>query len=228
MCGRFNNKDCMVGMAEYPDKYFDLAIVDPPYGININMNMGVRKGEKKRHKKKCWDVAPPCSEYFDELFRVSQAQIIWGGNYFPLPRTSAWLFWDKNVPQGVSFADGELAWTSFSGTLKKIPIDYSGFRGLDEGGKIHPTQKPIVLYKWLLARYAKPGWKILDTHVGSASSLIACHQLGFEYVGYEIDPDYYKAANERLEAAKKQVSMLEIGQTEERNTPTLFDFIAEG
>ena len=121
-----------------------------------------------------------------------------------MPLTGAWIFWDKDVPDGVSFADGELAWTSFSGTLRKVRRPYSGFIGSE--GKIHPTQKPIALYRWLLQHYAKPGDKILDTHVGSASSLIACHEKGFRYVGFELDPDYYAAATKRLERAKAQVA----------------------
>lgn len=200
--------DCMEGMKQFPDKYFDLAICDPPYGININMNMGRRKGQQKKHANKKWDDAAPNETYFEELFRVSQNQIIWGGNYFKLPLTGAWIFWDKYVPDGVSFADGELAWTSFLGTLKKANVPYSGFVGAD-ACRIHPTQKPIALYRWLLTNYAKPGDKILDTHVGSASSLIACHEMGFQYVGFELDTDYFKAATERLERAKAQVSMFD-------------------
>jgi len=151
------NEDNMVMMARYPDKYFDLAIVDPPYGIEVNMNMGRRKGKRAAHEKKDWDNSIPNDEYFDELFRVSKNQIIWGGNYFPLPLTKAWIFWDKQVPDGVSFADGELAWTSFDKTLVKAKIKYTGFQGMDEGGKIHPTQKPVKLYQWLLNKYAGGG-----------------------------------------------------------------------
>lgn len=194
--------DCMGGMAQFPDKFFELAIVDPPYGIKINMNMGRRKGKRKEHEEKNWDDSAPPQEYFDELFRVSKNQIIWGGNYFHLPLTKSWIFWDKQVPDGVSFADGELAWTSFDKTLVKAKIPYSGFNGTE--GKIHHTQKPVALYRWLLANYAHKGDKILDTHVGSASSLVACHQMGFEYVGFEIDADYHKAATARLEAEKAQ------------------------
>lgn len=128
-----------------------------------------------------------------------------GGNYFPLPLTKSWIFWDKEVPDGVTFADGELAWTSFDKTLVKAKIPYSGFNGSE--GKIHPTQKPVRLYRWLLTKYAKQGDKILDTHVGSASSLIACHNYGFEYIGFELDKDYYEAATKRLEAVKSQIAM---------------------
>ena len=128
-----------------------------------------------------------------------------GGNYFPLPLTKSWIFWDKCVPLGVSFADGELAWTSFNKTLIKARIPYSGFTGSE--GKIHPTQKPIKLYEWLLTHYAKQGDKILDTHVGSASSLIACYNLGFDYVGFELDEEYHRMAQQRLNGIKSQVRL---------------------
>ena len=192
------NEDNMVLMARYPDKYFDLAIVDPPYGIKINMNMGRRAGKRKSHAEKNWDNDIPEDKYFDELFRVSKNQIIWGGNYFPLPLTKSWIFWDKEVPEGVSFADGELAWTSFDKTLVKTKIKYSGFQGMDAGGKLHPTQKPVALYKWLLSKYAKPGDKILDTHLGSMSIAIACHDLGFELTGCELDREYYEKGMQRV------------------------------
>ena len=196
---QYYNEDCMEGMKRYKNKHFDLAIVDPPYGIGVNkMNMGRRKGERKKYIEKDWDNAIPDKTYFEELFRVSQNQIIWGGNYMieHLYPSRGWVFWDKEVPLGVSFSDGELAWTSFDRALKKARIPYSGFRG-DEG-KIHPTQKPVKLYKWLLRNYAKKGDLILDTHVGSASSLIACYDMGFDAVGFELDKDYYEASKKRL------------------------------
>jgi site-specific DNA-methyltransferase (adenine-specific) len=192
------NEDNMQLMARYPDNYFELAIVDPPYGISINMNMGRKKGEIKKHKEKDWDLGIPSDEYFDELFRVSKHQIIWGGNYFPLPLTKSWVFWDKNVPEGVSFADGELAWTSFDKTLVKARIDYNGFQGMDNGRRIHPTQKPVKLYKWILDKYAKEGDKILDTHLGSGSIAIACHDYGFNLTACELDKEYFDKAMERL------------------------------
>lgn len=192
------NIDCMEYMRGLPDKEFDLAIVDPPYGIEINMNMGRRAGKRKMHQEKKWDNQIPEDEYFEELFRVSSNQIIWGGNYFPLPLTKSWIFWDKLVPHGVSFADGELAWTSFDKTLVKITVQYTGFNGLDIGGKIHPTQKPIALYKWLLQNYAKQGDRILDTHLGSGSSRIAAFDLGFEFVGCELDKDYFDMQEKRF------------------------------
>lgn len=208
MLKKFILGDCMnpeYGLPSYPDKYFDLAIVDPPYGININMNMGRKKGQPKKHLNKKWDKSTPSPSYFIHLFRVSKNQIIWGGNYYSLPLTKAWFFWDKQLPFGVSFADGELAWTSFDFALKKIRLKHAGFHNSELGQKIHPTQKPVKLYQWLLENYAQPGQLILDTHVGSASSLIACEQLGFDYVGFEIDPDYYEAAQKRMQKGIQSV-----------------------
>lgn len=194
-------------MATLPDKVFDLAIVDPPYGIDINMNMGRRKGKKAAHDSKDWDNAIPPPIYFLELARVSKNQIIWGGNYFPLPLTKSWVFWDKGVPDGVDFADGELAWTSFNKTLVKAKVKYTGFKGMDIGGKVHPTQKPVALYKWILSNYAKPGDKILDTHLGSGSSAIAAHKMGFDFVGCELDKDYYDAACKRFKEQTAQLPL---------------------
>ena len=187
------NADCMDILREFPDKAFDLAIVDPPYGISVNPNMGIRHGQSKRHKNIKWEDTIPPPAYFDELFRVSSNQIIWGGNYIPLPPCRHFIFWDKMNPQGLSFSDGEMAWTSFSKAIRKVCLNNT------YAGKIHPTQKPVALYKWLLANYAKPGVKILDTHLGSGSICIACHDLGFEMTGIELDSDYYEAAKRRLE-----------------------------
>lgn len=194
------NEDCMQTMKRFPDRYFDLAICDPPYGINITkMNMGFRKkrGKTKKFADKGWDKSIPDQAYFNELFRVSKNQIIWGGNYFPLPLVEGWLFWDKDVPRNVSFADGELAWTSFKKKVTKIDIPYSGFRGAEKV-RIHPTQKPVKLYKWLLDHYAVGGDKIFDSHLGSGSIAIACHDYGYELTAAELDSDYYKAARERF------------------------------
>ena len=200
----YTQEDCMVGMARYPDKYFDLAIVDPPYGIGASeMTMG--KGKNKRWDKgKEWDSETPNAEYFVELFRVSSKQIIWGGNYFELGTTGGWIFWDKCRDKDLSFSDGELAWTNFLNVIKKAPIRYDGFIGADKH-RIHPTQKPVALYKWLLKNYAKEGDKILDTHVGSASSLIACYDMGFDAVGFELDEDYYQQSKKRLEREMAQL-----------------------
>ena len=199
--------DCIEGMRQFPDKIFDLAVVDPPYGIEINMNMGRKKGQPKRHNEKDWDNQIPEEAYFNELFRVSKNQIIWGGNYFPLPLTKSWIFWDKNVPEGVSFADGELAWTSFDKTLVKAKIDYSGFQGMDNGGKIHPTQQPVRLYDWIYMKYAKQGDLILDTHVGSGSSRISAHKAGLIYIGTEIDEEYYEKQEARFKNFTAQTTL---------------------
>ncbi len=200
-------EDCVKALKRFDNNYFDLAVVDPPYGIEINMNMGRKKGQKKRHNEKYWDDSIPEDIYFDELFRVSKNQIIWGGNYFPLPLTKSWIFWDKNVPEGVSFADGELAWTSFDKTLVKAKIDYSGFQGMDDGGKIHPTQKPVKLYDWIFMKYAKAGDLILDTHLGSGSSRIAAYKGGFNFVGFEIDAEYYEKQEKRFKDFVSQLRM---------------------
>mgnify|MGYP000906290070 CR=1 FL=1 len=192
--------DCMEGMKQFPDKYFELCICNPPYGVSIETSGTYFK----QFKTKGWDNATPSTEYFKELFRVSQNQIIWGGNYFLeyLCNTKCFLIWDKMIGEGMSFADAELAWTSF-----KKPTRIKKLSSNNNGGKIHPTQKPVALYEWLLRNYAKEGDKILDTHVGSASSLIACHNMGFDYIGFEIDEDYFKAASERLEAVKAQTRL---------------------
>lgn len=213
------NIDNMEYMKSLPDKFFDLAIVDPPYGIDINMNMGRKAGKKKVHKEKEWDNAIPEQHYFSELFRVSKNQIIWGGNYFPLPLTKAWIFWDKCVPNGVSFADGELAWTSFDKTLRKLTVLYSGFQGLDNGGKIHPTQKPVKLYNKLMELYAKQGDKIFDSHMGSQSSRIAAWHMGFDYYGCELDADYFRDGCKRFEQEKmKQDMFMQIEQPKAEQT----------
>jgi len=201
------NCDCMDYMKDVPDKYFDLAIVDPPYGIGASeMQMGL--GKKLWERGKGWDSSIPDESYFKELFRVSVNQIIWGGNHFNLPVKRGWIFWDKDVQPNLSFSSGELAWTSFDRVLKKANIDYSGFRGKDSD-KIHPTQKPIALYKWILSNYAVGGGKILDTHLGSGSIAIACHDLGFDLVGCELDKDYYEAAVKRLKNHQKQLTIFQ-------------------
>ena len=195
------NEDNMELMARYPDNYFDLAIVDPPYGISVNMNAGRKKDTKsKKRTIKKWDNEAPTKEYFNELFRVSKNQIIWGANHMIDKiqiNSQGWIFWDKCVAEGCSFSDGELAWTSFNQALKKAVIPYSGFIGM-EGEKFHLTTKPSKLYKWLLDKYAKQGDKILDTHLGSGSIAIACHDYGFELTACELDKEYYDKAMERI------------------------------
>lgn len=191
----YTNEDCMVGMARYPDKHFDLAIVDPPYGLErFKKNDG---GNSKKIRcfgdnEKNWNNEKPDLEYFNELQRVSKNQIIWGANNFELPRSEYFIVWDKQQMMP-SFARCELAWTN-----RNIPAKIFSYRSQDLD-RIHPTQKPVALYKWLLTNYAKPGDKILDTHVGSASSLIACHDLGFDAVGFELDAEYYAKSKQRLE-----------------------------
>lgn len=191
------NEDNMVMMARYPDGYFDLAIVDPPYGIGVNHNMGRRKGDRASdYKPALWDNSPPPREYFNELFRVSKNQIVWGANHFidlmPIP-SPCWLMWDKGFSEEVTFAQFEMAWTSFNSTCKKFD------RSTSQQFRIHPTQKPVALYKWILDKYAKPGDKILDTHLGSGSIAIACHDYGFDLTACELDPEYYQAAMKRIE-----------------------------
>ena len=191
-------------MATQPDKSFDLAIVDPPYGIGVNsMNMGSRTTVKPDAKK--WDDKPPPDEYFVELKRVSKHQIIWGGNYFKqLWPTRCFIVWDKGESMyGRSFADGELAYTSFDKSakiFKKNPMDLT---------RIHPTQKPVILYKWLLKNYAEPGQRIIDTHLGSGSSAIAAHYFGCDFVGCEIDKEYFDAMMKRFKRETAQIAMFE-------------------
>jgi site-specific DNA-methyltransferase (adenine-specific) len=211
------NEDCMIGMARYPDKHFDLAIVDPPYGIGIDgQKESINKNPKysrKHHEKKNWDSSIPDAEYFRELERVSVNQIVWGGNYFVEhlhKGTKGWIVWDKGQ-HGLTMSDCELAYSSFDCPTRVVVINRVE---LLKDGTIHPTQKPIKLYKWLLTNYAKQGDKILDTHVGSASSLIACYDLGFDAVGFEIDEEYYRISRERLENHMKQLRFSDMWEDE--------------
>ena len=191
---QITNECNMALMARYPDNYFELAICDPPYGINAGkMTMG--SGKHNFKKGKDWDNAIPTQEYFNELFRVSKNQIIWGGNYFPLPLNNNWIIWDKLNPN-LSFSEAELAWCSVKKNIR-IFKRYSAIEDCD-GKKQHPTQKPIKLYKWLLDKYAKEGDKILDTHLGSMSIAIACHDYGYHLTGCELDEDYYNKGIERI------------------------------
>lgn len=223
------NEDCMIGMARYPDKYFELAIVDPPYGINASKNILTgsayctdrRNGKvvrniikRNEYEIKDWDSKKPDQIYFDELLRISTNQIIFGGNHFSqnLKSSTCWIVWDKlNV--GTYQSDCELAWTSFDTTIRKFSFMWSGgfqgateYNGKMQGDKklnekrIHPTQKPIPLYRWLLKNYAKPGDKIFDSHMGSQSSRIAAYQMGFDYWGFELDPDYFRDGCKRFDA----------------------------
>jgi site-specific DNA-methyltransferase (adenine-specific) len=202
------NEDNMIMMARYPDDYFEFAIVDPEYGIDVDNN---KKGNfvMTKHKSKGWDKKPPPSKYFKELFRVSKKQIIWGGNYFPLPLKKGWICWDKVNPLKGKFSDFELAWTSFLNCDRIYKQEWIGFgrKFVEKNPSIHPTQKPVKLYEWILMNYAKEGDKILDTHRGSASLDIACHNLGFDLVTCELDTDYFNDGNKRLKQHQQQQVM---------------------
>jgi len=211
------NIDCMEYMATCEDKAFDLAIVDPPYGKNIasKSNTGKSGGTDNRwvtekadfYIPKKWDNKKPDKKYFDELFRVSTNQIIWGANYFQLPTSSGWIFWDKK--SSGNYSDGELAFSSFEKPLAKFEWLWNGFRKEQPEIRIHPTQKPVALYKWLLKNYAEPGQRILDTHLGSGSSAIAAHYFGCDFVGCEIDKEYYDAMMKRFKRETAQLAMFE-------------------
>jgi site-specific DNA-methyltransferase (adenine-specific) len=200
-------------MGRYEDNHFDLAIVDPPYGINMDGGKigGDNLGTAKNYIKKNWDCSAPEKEYFEELFRVSKNQIIWGANHFisKIPFDSTcWVVWNK-INTG-NFADCELAWTSFNTAVRMFNFRWNGMLQQDMKNKehrIHPTQKPVALYKWLLKNYATEGDKILDTHLGSGSIAIACHDLGFDLTACELDTDYYNAAMKRIEDHKKQLQL---------------------
>lgn len=197
--------DCVAGLRHYPNKYFDLAVVDPPYGIEIAE----------------WDKERPTTEYWEQLFRISKNQIVWGGNYFNLPIKRQWICWDKSVIKAGylgkrEFDEFELAWTSFDGKCKMIRFsDIGNMNGFDGKlkvdytfkGKIHPCQKHINIYDWILQNYAKQGDLILDTHLGSGSSRIAADKAGLNFVGFEIDEEYFNAANKRFENYKSQLRM---------------------
>lgn len=191
------NIDCMEYMKTIPDKYFDLAVVDPPYGIGISSNP-----VRQAHEKKNWDKSIPSKEYFIELFRVSKNQIIWGGNYYDLPPTQNLIVWDKKQPEDFSLAMCEFAWCSI-----QMPAKIFSYSVLNEKGKIHPTQKPVALYQWIFKRYAKHGDKILDTHLGSGSSRIAAYDAGLDFVGCEIDKEYFDKQEQRFADYTAQTSL---------------------
>jgi len=204
-CGSLDLRlgDCMEGMKNFPDGYFDLAIVDPPYGIGRDGSTRTTSshGGRKAHDFKGWDVSPPNSEYFAELYRVSKNQIIWGANYYPqhLPPSMGWVFWDKG--QRICNSDGELAFSSFDRALRVVEINRVE---LLKEGTIHSTQKPVKLYRWLLHNYAKPNQRILDTHLGSGSHAIAAHYAGVHLTAFEIDTEYFHAAKARIERETAQ------------------------
>ena len=207
------NIDCVEYMKSIPDKYFDLAVVDPPYGIDRGGQKEIicknPKHKRKAHKQKNWDNETPNAEYFKELFRVSKNQIIWGANYFVeyLDKgTMGWIFWYKGQ-QGLTMSDGEIAYSSFQRATRMVNLN----RGLiaHNGGSIHPTQKPVALYDWILEKYSRPTDKILDTHLGSGSSAIAAHRFGIsEFVGCELDKEYFDAACKRFKEQTAQMSIL--------------------
>lgn len=206
-------------LPQYPDKYFELAIVDPPYGIGedgYGNHTRTKLAQAKDYKGYTGgDLSSPDKSYFDDLMRVSKNQIIWGANHFisKIPYdSSCWIVWDKDNTG--DFADCELAWTSFKSAVRIFRFRWNGMLQEDMKHKeirLHPNQKPVALYDWILSRYAKQGDKILDTHVGSASSLISCYKNGFDYIGFEKDPYYYDLANKRLEEYKSQITLFDIG-----------------
>ena len=201
------NIDCMEYMATLPDKAFDLAIVDPPYGIGCDgqKESTSKHGGRREKVFKGWDNEIPTQQYWSELFRVSKNQIVWGANYFTeyLPPSMGWIFWDKG--QRICNSDGELAFTSFNKALRVYEVNRVHIT--QHGDTKHPTQKPVKLYKWLLKNYATGGGKILDTHGGSMSIAIACHDLGFDLTLCELDKDYYDTGVKRYENHKKQLSI---------------------
>jgi site-specific DNA-methyltransferase (adenine-specific) len=202
------NEDCMIGMAKYPDKYFDLAVVDPPYGIEQLTGKESANNRGKLNKKRLlgiesakfrhWDIAPN-ELYFTQLFRISKNQIIWGGNYFNLPKYRCPIVWDKCQPWQ-NFSQVEIAWTSFNKPASIIKIDNR------TGNKIHPTQKPVELYKWIYSKYLPDGGKVIDTHLGSGSNRIATDKAGnIHFIGFELDKDYFEAQEKRWAEYKKQL-----------------------
>lgn len=218
----FYNMDCMQGMKEFPDKFFDIAIVDPPYGGitqggYMRNQMGGGIARNKTYNLALWEQGKPPKEYFDELKRVSKNQIIWGGNYFTTligHDSQCWVAWDKERPEEISFTSVELAYTSFDRASEIFHYKWNGMLQGDMKNKefkIHPTQKPVRLYEWLVNKFCNPDDIILDTHVGSASSLIAYHRTNHKYIGFEIDPNYYAAAKRRLDDETAQISMFDLG-----------------
>ena len=203
----------MALMSRYPDKHFDLAIVDPPYGIGedgASNHSRNRLASATQYAPKSWDKEPPSAEYFQELRRVSRHQIVWGANYYPQHFTASmgWIFWDK-MASG-DFSDGELAFSSFDRGLRKFTFSWMGMRQgnmAEKEQRIHPTQKPVALYRWLLENYAKPGQRILDTHLGSGSHAIACHYFGAHLTASELDADYYSAAMARIQRETAQATL---------------------
>ena len=212
------NIDCMEYMATLPDNAFDLAIVDPPYGINMDGGKigGGVLAKQAVYTKKNWDLSAPTLVYFEQLRRVSKNQIIWGANHF-ISRIAldshCWIVWDKQNGNN-NFADCELAWTSFNTAVRKFEFRWQGMlqgNMKNKETRFHPTQKPVALYEWLLTNYAKEGDKILDTHLGSGSSRIAAYNMGFDFVGCEIDKDYFEKEEERFREHSMQINLFSGG-----------------
>jgi site-specific DNA-methyltransferase (adenine-specific) len=204
------NEDNMIGMARYPDKFFDLAIVDPPYGIGENWKKN-RYSKFYKHDSSYKNEGIPTRHYFDELFRVSKNQIVWGANYYTdyLPARQGWIVWDKVRKFDIShMAEGELAWHSFNKPLMIFKGAWNGFIRCEKRQGDHPHEKPISLYKWTLINFSQPGNKILDTHMGSQSSRIAAYQMGFDYYGWEIDKEYFEDGNKRFKEQTAQLKLL--------------------
>lgn len=215
------NMDCMEYMAKCQDKQFDLAIVDPPYGIGEDVDKirpynsksctDWKNRKPKEYLKKEWDTKRPNKAYFNELIRVSKKQIVWGANYMSdlLPVSGGWIVWDKQVVMP-TFSDGELAWTNCNNSVKFARFLWAGYRKCENTNRFHPTQKPVSLYSWILQNYAKTGDKIFDSHAGSLSLGLACHDLGFDLEACELDKDYFEAAKNRLEQHQKQLNFLHL------------------
>ena len=211
-----HNKDCLEAMLEMADNQFDLAIVDPPYGIGASTEYEIsnwqskdwKQARSKNYTKKDWDNQTPSQQYFDELLRVSKNQIIWGVNYFTnlLPVNGGRLYWSKGVTMP-TLSKGELAYLSQKNSIDQVDILWSGYRKCEQVDRIHPTQKPAKLYRWLLQNYAKDGDSILDTHLGSGSIAIACHDMGFDMTAFEIDEEYFAAAQQRLKKHQQQLKL---------------------
>ncbi len=210
--------DCLEAMKRMGNNSYDLAIVDPPYGINMDSDILKTHNIKpskawanpsiKKYEKKDWDNQTPSIEYFEQLFRVSKHQIIFGCNYFTdkLPNHGGRIYWDKGVSMP-TLSKGELAFCSKINSINQISLLWAGYRKCEEVNRIHPTQKPVELYRWILQNYAKEGDTILDTHLGSGSIAIACHDMGFDLDGYELDVDYFEAASKRLKEHQRQLKL---------------------
>jgi site-specific DNA-methyltransferase (adenine-specific) len=214
--------DCMDFMAKFPDKFFELCVCDPPYGIGEFDQKPRTKKPYNRKWKIDWNQKPPTKEYFEELYRVSKNQIIWGSNYYiGCIKDVGAIIWDKGNFSGIG-SDCEIASQSFDVRVIKYYLQNIGFIGPEKGQKIHPCQKPVALYKWLLQNYAKPGYKILDTHLGSQSSRIAAYQMGFDFWGCEIDPEYFEAGCKRFKKESAQEMLFQNLQQEKAEQQNLF------